>query len=129
MKGPLFCSKTGSTPRSCAPLCHNFIPPIEPYRHTYFAVSQLHNLYVEEVGNPNGKPVVFLHGGPGGGINAVYRQFFDPQRWRVILFDQRGCGKSTPHAELEENTTWDLVDDIEKIRAYLGIERWTVFWR
>jgi proline iminopeptidase len=102
-------------------------PPIEPYRHTYCAVSQLHNLYVEEVGNPNGKPVVFLHGGPGGGINAVYRQFFNPQQWRVILFDQRGCGKSTPHAELAENTTWDLVDDIEKIRAYLGIERWTVF--
>jgi proline iminopeptidase len=102
-------------------------PPIEPYTSFYLPVSQLHTLYIEEVGNPNGKPVIFLHGGPGGGINAIYRQFFDPDRWRVILFDQRGCGKSTPYAELQDNNTWELVNDIEKIRTHLGIDRWTVF--
>ena len=102
-------------------------PPIEPYSSTFLAVSELHTLYIEEVGNPEGKPVVFLHGGPGGGVNPTYRQFFDPQQWRVILFDQRGCGKSTPHAELTDNTTWELVSDIEKIRTHLNIERWTVF--
>lgn len=79
------------------------------------------------MGNSQGKPVVFLHGGPGGGITPIYRQFFDPQRWRIILFDQRGCGKSTPHAELDGNTTWDLVSDIEAIRTYLGIDQWVVF--
>jgi proline iminopeptidase len=102
-------------------------PPIEPYHSTSLPVSNLHTLYVEEVGNPDGKPVVFLHGGPGGGINGIYRQFFNPQQWRVVLFDQRGCGKSTPHAELEENNTWQLIEDIEKIRTHLGIDRWTVF--
>jgi proline iminopeptidase len=102
-------------------------PPIQPYRTGTIAVSELHTLYFEEVGNPRGKPVVFLHGGPGGGINPSYRQYFDPQRWRVILFDQRGCGKSTPYAELRENTTWDLVGDIEKIREHLGIDKWVVF--
>lgn len=102
-------------------------PPIEPYHSTSLPVSNLHTLYVEEVGNPDGKPVVFLHGGPGGGINGIYRQFFNPQQWRVVLFDQRGCGKSTPHAELEDNNTWQLIEDIEKIRTHLGIDRWTVF--
>lgn len=102
-------------------------PPIEPYHSTSLPVSNLHTLYIEEVGNPDGKPVVFLHGGPGGGINGIYRQFFNPQQWRVVLFDQRGCGKSTPHAELEENNTWQLIEDIEKIRTHLGIDRWTVF--
>ncbi|MGB3138552.1 MAG: prolyl aminopeptidase [Nodosilinea sp.] len=102
-------------------------PPIEPYSTEYLAVSGRHQLYVEQVGNPTGKPVVFLHGGPGGGVNPAYRQFFDPQRWRIVLFDQRGCGKSSPHAELEDNTTWSLVSDVEKIRAYLNIECWTVF--
>jgi len=102
-------------------------PPTDPYTSFYLPVSHLHTLYIEEVGNPNGKPVVFLHGGPGGGINAIYRQFFDPDRWRVILLDQRGCGKSTPHAELQDNNTWELVNDIEKIRSHLGIDRWTVF--
>ncbi|MGB5972525.1 MAG: prolyl aminopeptidase [Nodosilinea sp.] len=101
--------------------------PIEPYSTEYLAVSGRHQLYVEQVGNPTGKPVVFLHGGPGGGVNPAYRQFFDPQRWRIVLFDQRGCGKSSPHAELEDNTTWSLVSDVEKIRAYLNIECWTVF--
>ncbi|MDA0672197.1 MAG: prolyl aminopeptidase, partial [Cyanobacteria bacterium] len=102
-------------------------PPIEPYRVDYLPVSDLHTLYVEECGSPLGKPVVFLHGGPGGGIQPVYRQFFDPQRWRIVLFDQRGCGRSRPHAELRENTTWDLVADIERIRAHLGIDQWVVF--
>ena len=75
----------------------------------------------------NGKPVIFLHGGPGGGISSSYRQYFDPEKWRIIMFDQRGCGKSTPFAELKENTTWDLVEDIEKIRKHLGIDSWVVF--
>ncbi len=102
-------------------------PPLEPYRHEWLPVSDRHTLYLEESGNPQGRPVVFLHGGPGGGTQPVYRQFFDPDRWRIILFDQRGCGRSTPHAELEENTTWDLVADIERLRSHLGIQRWTVF--
>lgn len=102
-------------------------PPIEPYRTGQLSVSSIHTLYFEEVGNPQGKPVVFLHGGPGGGTVPLYRQFFDPERWRIVLFDQRGCGKSTPHAELTENTTWHLVDDIEKLRSHLAIDQWTVF--
>ncbi|MEL6138248.1 MAG: prolyl aminopeptidase [Cyanobacteria bacterium J06628_6] len=102
-------------------------PPIEPYRQGQLSVSTLHRLYFEESGNPTGKPVVFLHGGPGGGTVPLYRQFFDPARWRIILFDQRGCGQSTPHAELEDNTTWDLVADIERLRSHLQIPTWTVF--
>ncbi len=102
-------------------------PPIEPYRQSRLPVSDLHTLYYEEAGNPTGKPVVFLHGGPGGGIVSIYRQFFDPTKWRIILFDQRGCGQSTPHAELAENTTWDLVADIERLRSHLSIPNWTVF--
>ncbi len=110
-------------------------PPIDPYYQSRLSVSPLHELYYEEAGNPEGKPVVFLHGGPGGGIISAYRQFFDPTRWRIILFDQRGCGKSTPHAELTDNTTWDLVSDIEKLRiaiseaspSHLSISQWTVF--
>ncbi|ALG68845.1 prolyl aminopeptidase [Beggiatoa leptomitoformis] len=102
-------------------------PPIEPYQTGRLAVSDLHTLYYEEVGNPAGVPIVFLHGGPGGGIEPIYRRFFDPSRWRIILFDQRGSGKSTPHAELRENTTWDLVADIERLREHLHIERWTIF--
>ncbi len=102
-------------------------PPIEPYNSFYLPVSDLHTIYVQEAGNPEGKPVIFLHGGPGGGIEPVYRQYFNPELYRIILFDQRGCGKSTPFAELEENTTWDLIEDIEAIRAKLGIDRWVVF--
>ncbi|NEO98445.1 MAG: prolyl aminopeptidase [Symploca sp. SIO2E9] len=102
-------------------------PLREPYNQGNLKVSELHTIYFEESGNPKGKPVVFLHGGPGGGSQPKYRQYFDPAKWRVILFDQRGCGKSTPHAELKHNTTWDLVSDIEKLRVKLGIEQWFVF--
>ena len=102
-------------------------PPIEPYNHGKLKVSELHTIHYEESGNPNGKPVIFLHGGPGGGIAPMYRQYFDPQKWRIVIFDQRGCGQSTPYAELQENTTWDLVADIEKLRQKLGIDRWMVF--
>ena len=102
-------------------------PEIEPYNTGRLRVSDIHELYFEEAGNPNGKPAVFLHGGPGGGIDPTYRRFFDPSKYRVVLFDQRGCGKSTPHAELRENTTKDLVADIERLREHLGIERGLVF--
>jgi proline iminopeptidase len=102
-------------------------PPIKPYKTWRLKVSPLHTLHVEECGNPRGKPIVFLHGGPGAGIDPGYRRFFDPRKWRVVLFDQRGCGRSTPHAEIRENTTWDLVADIERIRERAGIERWVVF--
>jgi proline iminopeptidase len=105
----------------------NLYPAIEPYDQGMLAVSDLHTLYYEQVGNPEGKPVVFLHGGPGGGCLANHRQYFDPQRWRVVLFDQRGCGRSRPFAELRDNTTWDLVADIEQLRQHLGIETWVVF--
>jgi proline iminopeptidase len=102
-------------------------PAIEPYHTARLQVSAVHELYFEESGNPAGKPVVFLHGGPGGGSDPKQRRFFDPRRYRIINFDQRGCGKSTPYASLEANTTWDLVADIEKLREHLAIERWQVF--
>lgn len=102
-------------------------PEIQPYNEGMLKVSDLHTIHFEESGNPNGKPVIFLHGGPGGGIEPVYRQYFDPEKWRIIIFDQRGCGKSTPFAELRENTTWDLVADIEKLREFLKVDRWVVF--
>ncbi|MDT7541026.1 MAG: proline iminopeptidase [Acidobacteriota bacterium] len=102
-------------------------PPIEPYDEGRLPVSDVHTIYYEQSGNPKGTPVVFLHGGPGGGTVPDYRRFFDPKAYRIVLFDQRGSGRSTPHACLEENTTWHLVADIEKIREHLGIESWVVF--
>jgi proline iminopeptidase len=102
-------------------------PSIDPYSTGTLAVSDLHTLYFEQVGNPDGKPILFLHGGPGGGCDPFHRRYFDPQKWRVVLFDQRGCGRSTPYAELKDNTTWDLVSDIEKLRSHLEIERWAIF--
>ncbi len=102
-------------------------PPVTPYNSGYFRVSPVHELYFEECGNPDGKPVVFLHGGPGAGINAAARRFFDPKVYRIILFDQRGAGKSRPHASTEDNTTWKLVEDIEALRSFFGVERWQVF--
>lgn len=102
-------------------------PLVAPYNEGNLKVSDLHTIYYEESGNLQGKPVVLLHGGPGGGCPPFYRQYFHPEKWRVVMFDQRGCGRSTPHAELRENTTWDLVSDIEKLREHLKIERWAVF--
>ncbi len=102
-------------------------PPREAYKEGKLKVSDLHTIYFEESGNPQGKPILVLHGGPGGGCPSFYRQYFNPQKWRLVMFDQRGCGKSTPHAELRENTTWDLVSDIEKLREHLGIDKWVVF--
>src|SRR4051794_17219 len=102
-------------------------PPLEPYRQGRLSVSPVHELYFEESGNPEARPVVFLHGGPGAGTEPKQRRFFDPARYRIILFDQRGCGRSTPFASLEDNTTWHLVSDIEALRQHLSIERWHVF--
>lgn len=102
-------------------------PITEPFSTGRLQVSSLHEIYYEEVGNKDGVPIVFLHGGPGGGLHKEYRRFFDPAHYRVILFDQRGAGQSTPSAETEENTTWDLVRDIELIRKHLGIRKWIVF--
>jgi len=102
-------------------------PQIEPYRRMRLPVTGGHELYVEECGNPDGKPVVVLHGGPGAGCSPFMRRFFDPKRYRIVLFDQRGAGKSTPAAGLEENTTWDLVADVERIRERLKIESWLLF--
>jgi proline iminopeptidase len=102
-------------------------PAIQPYQTGQLKVSDLHTLYYEQSGAPDGEPAVFVHGGPGGGTEGAHRRFFDPHAYRIILFDQRGCGKSTPHAELRENTTWDLVADMERLREHLGIERWHVF--
>jgi proline iminopeptidase len=102
-------------------------PPIEPFGTGRLQVSPIHEIYFEESGNPAGKPVVFLHGGPGGGSDPKQRRFFHPEKYRIVNFDQRGCGKSTPYASLEDNTTWDLVADIEKLREHLGIQQWQVF--
>ena len=105
----------------------DFYPPINPYNTGFLKVSPIHEIYYEESGNPKGKPVVFLHGGPGGGTDAKMRRFFNPKKYRIVLFDQRGCGKSKPAASLEDNTTWHLVSDIEAVRAKLGIDKWQVF--
>jgi proline iminopeptidase len=102
-------------------------PSIDPYDQRMVEVGDGHRLYVEQCGNPDGLPVVVLHGGPGGGCSPMMRRFFDPRKWRVVLFDQRGCGRSRPHASVEANTTWHLVRDIEHIREMLGIDRWALF--
>jgi proline iminopeptidase len=102
-------------------------PPIAPFNSGYLRVSDNHELYFEECGAADGKPVIFLHGGPGAGSNAAVRRFFDPARYRIVVFDQRGAGRSRPAASLENNTTWDLVADIEKLRSHLDITRWQVF--
>ena len=102
-------------------------PPLEPYDTGFLAVDPPHRIYYEQSGNPAGKPVIFIHGGPGGGTTPAMRRFFDPAAYRIILFDQRGCGHSTPHACLEHNTTWALVADMERLRGHLGITRWQLF--
>lgn len=102
-------------------------PDIVPYANHALPVGDVHVLNVEECGNPDGQPVLFLHGGPGAGCDPVHRRFFDPTIYRIVLFDQRGCGRSRPHAALQDNTTWDLVGDMEAIRRHLGVDRWVVF--
>lgn len=110
-----------------APQRRDLYPQIEPFQAEMLPVDARHTLYLEQCGAPNGLPVLCLHGGPGGGASPEMRRFFNPKIYRMVLFDQRGCGRSTPHAALEDNTTWDLVADIERIRERLGIERWLVF--
>ena len=106
---------------------YGLFPEIEPNKEYVLTCGDIHNIYVEESGNPNGQPIIFLHGGPGGGCGAKQRRFFDPNHYRIILFDQRGCGKSIPLGETKENTTEDLVSDIETIRKHLNIEKWILF--
>ncbi|KTD08627.1 prolyl aminopeptidase [Legionella jamestowniensis] len=106
---------------------HSLYPAIKPYQRHELPVSTPHTLYIEEIGNPQGKPVIVLHSGPGAGGNKCLRRLFDPMLYRIVLFDQRGCGRSTPHVELQNNTTRDLLDDIDAIRDYLGITRFVLF--
>lgn len=106
---------------------HTLYPELQPYVQHTLAVDPPHVLHVEECGNPHGIPVLFVHGGPGAGCEDYHRRFFDPERYRIILFDQRGCGRSSPHASLEGNTTQALVADMERIREHLGIDRWLLF--
>jgi proline iminopeptidase len=120
-------AKLRAMPEFTTPPLRTFYPEIEPYRRGKLRVSDEHEIYFEESGNPEGKPAVFVHGGPGGGTDAKQRRFFDPARYRIVLFDQRGCGKSTPHASLVDNTTWHLVSDMEALREHLKIEKWQVF--
>lgn len=105
----------------------NLFPPIEPHDAGMLRVSGLHELYYEVSGAIDGKPVVVCHGGPGGGSTPSMRRYFDPQHYKIIIFDQRGCGKSRPHAELTDNTTWELVEDMEKLRRHLGVGKWQIF--
>ena len=102
-------------------------PEIKPYKRHKLKVSAIHELYIDEAGNIDGIPVLFVHGGPGSGCDASSRRFYDPEAFRIVTFDQRGCGRSTPHAELAENTTQHLIADIEAIRGHLGIEQWVLF--
>lgn len=110
-----------------SPARRELYPPIEPFQTELLQVSELHTVFFEQSGDPEGLPTLALHGGPGGGSSPEMRRFFDPLRYRVVTFDQRGCGRSTPHAEIEDNDTWRLVGDIERLRERLGIERWVVF--
>ncbi len=112
---------------SLAAELRTFYPEIEPYKTGFLQVSDGHTLYWEESGNPQGKPILFLHGGPGLGTEPYHRRFFNPEKYRIIMFDQRGCGKSLPFSSLEKNTTWDLVDDIERVREFVGVDSWLVF--
>ena len=105
---------------------NKLFPPVEPY-DTGFLKKGKHEIYYEQCGNPKGKPAIFLHGGPGGGCGSLSRRFFNPKKYRIILFDQRGCGRSKPHTCLEDNTTWHLIEDIESIRERLDIKKWLVF--
>ncbi len=100
---------------------------VEPFSFGWLQTGGPHEIYYEECGNPRGKPCVILHGGPGGAVNPTMRRFFDPAKWRMTLFDQRGCGRSRPNASLDDNTTWSLIEDIERLRVHLGVEKWTVF--
>jgi proline iminopeptidase len=109
------------------PLRRTLYPELEPFHAGKLRVSSSHELYYEESGNPDGKPVVFLHGGPGGGTEPKHRRYFDPARYRIVLFDQRGCGRSSPFASLVDNTTWHLVGDMERLREHLDVDRWQVF--
>lgn len=113
--------------RSTTTTRRKLYPAIRPRKTGLLRVSPIHEIYWEECGNPQGKPAVFLHGGPGAGCDPRARRFFDPARYRIILFDQRGCGRSRPHASLEENTTQHLIADIETLRQHLGVKRWLVF--
>ncbi len=114
-------TQNGAEPR------RGLYPPLEPYRMHLIEVSGGHTIYAEECGNAAGAPVVVLHGGPGGGCSPSMRRFFDPDHYRTVLFDQRGCGRSRPHASVRNNTTWDLIEDIERLRERLGIASWVVF--
>ena len=119
-------SSPGTAPASAADR-RSLYPDIDPTSFGWLPTGGKHELYYEECGATDGRPVVILHGGPGGAINPTMRRFFDPARWRMALFDQRGCGRSRPNASLDDNTTWSLVDDIERLREHLGVEKWTVF--
>jgi proline iminopeptidase len=110
-----------------SPKMRTFYPEIEPYDHGMLDVGDGHRIYWELCGNPQGKPVVFLHGGPGAGCTPTQRRLFDPDKYRILLFDQRGCGRSSPYASLEANTTWHLVADIERLRSMIGVDKWMVF--
>jgi proline iminopeptidase len=112
---------TSSSPR------RDLYPEIDPFASGWMSTGGPHEVWYEECGNPQGRPVVVLHGGPGGAVNPGMRRFFDPKKWRLVLFDQRGCGKSRPNASLDDNTTWTLIEDIERLRELLGIDRWAVF--
>jgi proline iminopeptidase len=115
------------SPAVSHPARRGLYPDNEPFMFGWLPVGGAHEIYYEECGKRDGKPAVILHGGPGGAINPTMRRFFDPSRWRMMLFDQRGCGKSRPNASLEDNTTWALIEDIERLRVHAGVEKWTVF--